>query len=79
MLLVTGIHLKKGLNIIVPDVDRNIIKWSGFFENADTAQAHLHKEKAKYGLTKKIVSAKKEFVDTKKHNKYLFRFTVVLS
>ncbi|CAB5226318.1 hypothetical protein UFOVP760_97 [uncultured Caudovirales phage] len=79
MLLVTGIHLKKGLNIIVPDVDRNIIKWSGFFENADTAQAHLDREKTKYSMTKKIVSAKKEFVDTQKHNKYLFRFTVVLS
>lgn len=79
MLLVTGIHLKKGLNIIVPNVDRNIIKWSGFFENTDAAQAHLDKEIAKYGTTKRIVSAKKEFVDTQKHNKYLFRFTVVLS
>jgi hypothetical protein len=79
MLLVAGIHLKKGLNIIVPNVDRNIIKWSGFFENTDAAQAHLDKEKIKYGMTKKIVSAKKEFVDTKKQNKYLFRFTIVLS
>ena len=58
------------------NLDRNIIKWSGFFDNTPQAQAHLDEKLASISKTKLIVSAKKVLVNRRCHGLFLYRFTV---
>lgn len=55
----------------------NIIKWSGFFTNDDTAQEHLEQKVLIISKSKLIVSSKKETQNKKSHNLFLYKFTVV--
>jgi hypothetical protein len=75
-------------------VDKNTVKWSGFFKTDEEAQKHLNEMTAKLSLKKDIVSAKKE-LQLRKNNELahklkemqksaakdllLYKFTIILT
>jgi len=63
-----------------PKIDRNIIKWSGYYNSPEQADEIL-KEKTKdiARIEKKlVVSSKKELINRKCHGLFLYKFTVIL-
>ena len=63
-----------------PIIDRNTIKWSGYFATTEHAQEHLEQKTKHIAETenKLIVSAKKDFVNRHFKGYFLYRFTVTL-
>ena len=66
-----------------PKYDKNSIKWSGFHKDADDAEASLQEMLKKSNEGKRVLSAKKELVETKSevsrsHGLYLYKFTIIL-
>jgi len=64
-----------------PTIDRNTIKWSGYFATTEQAQTNLE-DKIKRIVdqeSKLVVSAKKEFINRHFKGYFLFRFTVILA
>jgi hypothetical protein len=64
-----------------PIVDRNTVKWSGYFGTSEQAQEHLE-EKTKYIAeieNKLIVSSKSDFINRHFKGYFLYRFTVILA
>jgi len=64
-----------------PIIDRNAIKWSGYFSTSEQADEHL-KEQTKHHAeneNKLVVSAKKEFVNRHFKGYFLYRFVVILT
>jgi len=64
-----------------PKIDRNTIKWSGYFSTTEQAQAHLDEQTKNFATTenKLVVTAKKEFINRHFKGYFLFRFLVVLA
>jgi hypothetical protein len=64
-----------------PIVDRNNIKWSGYFSTSEQAQEHLEKKTKHIAEVenKLVVSAKSDFVNRHFKGYFLYRFTVVLA
>jgi len=58
------------------NLDSNIIKWSGYFNDTKQAEEHLQEKLAVLSKTKLIVSAKKVLVNRRCHGLFLYRFTV---
>ena len=66
---------------VSPIIDRNTVKWSGYFSTSEQAQEHL-KEKTKHIAetgNKLVVSAKSDFINRHFKGYFLYRFTVVLT
>jgi hypothetical protein len=64
-----------------PVIDKNTIKWSGYFAASEQAEEHL-KDKTKHIAVienKLILSAKSEFVNRHFKGYFLYRFVVVLA
>jgi len=64
-----------------PVIDRNTIKWSGYFATTEQADEHL-KEKTKDFAkreNKLVVSAKKDFINRHFKGYFLYKFTVILT
>jgi hypothetical protein len=66
-----------------PKYDKNTIKWSGFFKDVEAAEESLQEMLVKSAEGKRVLSAKKELVDTKSeglksHGLYLYKFTIIL-
>ena len=62
-------------------IDRNTIKWSGYFATTEQAEEHL-KEQTKHFAdreNKLVVSAKKDFVNRHFKGYFLYKFTVILA
>ena len=66
---------------VAPKIDRNTIKWSGYFATTEQAQSHLEEKAKQFAATenKLVVTAKKEFVNRHFKGYFLFRFLVVLA
>ena len=64
-----------------PVIDRNTVKWSGYFANTEQAQDHLLEQSKHFARTenKLVVSAKKDFVNRHFKGYFLYRFTLILS
>lgn len=64
-----------------PKIDRNTIKWSGYFATSEQAEDHLKEETKRIAEieNKLIVSAKSDFVNRHFKGYFLYRFTVVLA
>jgi len=64
-----------------PEIDRNIIKWSGYFATSEQAQEHLEQKAKRFAVAedKLIVSAKKDFVNRHFKGYFLYRFTLVVA
>lgn len=69
------------LNVESPKIDRNTIKWSGYFATTEQAQAHLEEKTKQFAIIedKLVLSAKKDFVNRHFKGYFLYRFTVILS
>ena len=65
----------------IPTVDKNTIKWSGYFSTTEQADEHLKELTKKIAQTenKLVLSAKKEFVNRHFKGYFLYRFTVILT
>ena len=63
-----------------PKIDRNVIKWSGYYNSPEQADEFLKEKTKKITETEKklVVSAKKELQDRKCHGLFLYKFTVIL-
>jgi len=64
-----------------PKIDRNIIKWSGYYETSEQAQEYLESQTKQFALTenKLVVSSKKELVNRHFKGFFLYRFCVILA
>jgi len=64
-----------------PVIDRNAVKWSGYFVSTDQAQEHLTEKAKAFAVTenKLVLSAKKEFVNRHFRGYFLYRFLIVLT
>ena len=64
-----------------PKIDKNTIKWSGYFTTSEQAQEDLDIKTKRFAATedKLILSAKKEFVNRHFKGYFLYRFTVILT
>ena len=65
----------------IPTVDKNTIKWSGYFTTSEQAQEDLENKTNRFAATedKLVLSAKKEFVNRHFKGYFLYRFTVILT
>ena len=61
-----------------PKYDKNTIKWSGFFKDAEAAEESLQEKLLLFKEDKRVLSVKKEMLEKKSHNLFLFKFTIVL-
>jgi hypothetical protein len=73
-------------NISIPHVespkfDSNVIKWSGYFISTKQAEDHLAEKAKLFANTehKRVVQAKKDFVNRHFKGYFLYRFTVVVA
>jgi hypothetical protein len=64
-----------------PKVDKNTIKWSGYFTTSEQAQEELEDKTKRFANTedKLVLSAKKEFVNRHFKGYFLYRFVVILT
>ena len=64
-----------------PKIDRNIIKWSGYFATSEQAQKHLEEKTKAFAIKedKLVLSAKRDYVNRHFKGYMLFRFTVILT
>jgi hypothetical protein len=64
-----------------PVIDRNTIKWSGYFATTELAQKHLEEKTKQFAVTedKLVLSAKKDFVNRHFKGYFLYKFTVILT
>ena len=65
----------------VPIIDRNIIKWSGYFATTEQAQEHLEEKAKRFAVVenKLIISAKKDFVNRHFKGYFLYKFTITVA
>jgi len=64
-----------------PKIDRNIIKWSGYYTTSEEAQKYLEEQTKQFAVTenKLVVSSKKELVNRHFKGYFLYQFCVVLT
>ena len=64
-----------------PKIDRNTVKWSGYFATTELAQKHLEEKTKQFANTenKLVLSAKKDFVNRHFKGYFLYKFTVILA
>ena len=64
-----------------PNINRNVIRWSGYFDTSEHAKDHLTEQLKRIvsRYDKLVVSAKSDFVNRHFRGLFLFRFTVVLT
>ena len=64
-----------------PKIDKNTIKWSGYFTTSEQAQEDLENKTKRFASTedKLVLSAKKEFVNRHFKGYFLYRFVVILT
>jgi hypothetical protein len=64
-----------------PKVDKNTIKWSGYFTTSEQAQEDLENKTKRFAATedKLVLSAKKEFVNRHFKGYFLYRFVIILT
>ena len=68
-------------HVETPKIDRNTIKWSGYFATTEQAQEQLEEKTKQFAIIedKLVLSAKKDFVNRHFKGYFLYRFTVILS
>jgi hypothetical protein len=66
---------------VSPVIDRNKVKWSGYFASTEQAQEHLEKQSKHFAITenKLVVSATKDFINRHFKGYFLYRFALILS
>jgi|GEM_PF-1773628 len=64
-----------------PAIDRNSIKWCGYFATSEQAQEHLDEKAKRFAIVenKLVVSAKKDFVNRHFKGYFLYRFTLIVA
>jgi hypothetical protein len=65
----------------MPIIDKNIIKWSGYFATTEQAQDHLEEKTKRFAIAenKLIVIAKKDFINRHFKGYFLYKFTVIVA
>jgi len=69
------------LHVESPKIDRNTIKWSGYFATTELAQKHLEEKTRQFAdiESKLVLSAKKDFVNRHFKGYFLYKFVVILT